>query len=120
MKVIQHMRENPDNFKPFITVGEGQRRNPKRKNAGALSSQFSFQPPTEEQTERAWEQHLERMAQGGTYGDNMEIRAFTQAYNTDVKIFQSDLAYYVRVKDDGVVRPVAFIAYHVRALYDFV
>jgi OTU domain-containing protein 3 len=116
MNVIQHMRENPDNFKPFITVGQGQRRNPKRKNTGALSARFSFQPSTDEQTERAWEEHLERMAQGGTYGDNMEIRAFTEAYNTDVKIFQYDIAYYVRAKDDGATRPVAYIAYHVRVL----
>lgn len=108
------MRDNPDDFKPFITVGQGQRRNPKRKNAGAFSSQFSFEAATEEQTERAWEEYLEQMAKGGTYGDNMEIRAFTKTYNTDLKIFQYNLALYTRAHDDGAVRPIAYIAYHVR------
>jgi OTU domain-containing protein 3 len=82
------MRENPTDFVPFITVDQGQRRNPKRKNAGAYSSQSTIEIPTEEQINRAWEDHLKRMAQNGTYGDNMEIRAFGQAYNMDVIIFR--------------------------------
>jgi hypothetical protein len=112
--VIKYMRENPDDFKPFIPVGQGHRRNPKRKNAGAFSSQFSFEAATEEQTERAWEDHLERMAQGGTYGDNLEILAFTKAYNTDVQIFQYNEILYSRAHEDKIVRPIAYIAYHVR------
>jgi hypothetical protein len=56
------------------------------------------------------------MAQGGTYGDNMEIQAFAKAYNYDVKIFLFDHAYYVRALHDGIVRPIAYIAYHVRVL----
>lgn len=112
--VCQFMRENPTDFIPFITVDQGQRRNPKRKNAGAYSSQYSLDIPTEEQVNRAWEDHLKRMAQNGTYGDNLEIRAFGQAYNMDVKIFRFEKILYQRAAEDGVVRPIAYIALHVR------
>jgi hypothetical protein len=52
------------------------------------------------------------MARGGTYGDNMEITAFSCAYNLDVKIYQRDFAYMVAGSGDGLQRPVAHIAYH--------
>jgi OTU domain-containing protein 3 len=114
--VIQHMRDNADDYKSFVPVerGGGQRRNPKRKNAGAFSTPFNNEPATLEEIDRNFEVHLERMAKGGTYGDNLEIRAFSRAYNTDVKIYNFDNAYYVRADDDDAVRPVAHIAYHVR------
>jgi hypothetical protein len=113
--VIQHMRETPDEYKPFVNVevGGGQRRNPKRKNVGAYSTPFDSSPPTQKQIDDNWEAYLERMARGGTYGDNVEIRAFAKAYNTDVRIHLHDYDYYVRAAHDGVVRPVAHIAYHV-------
>jgi OTU domain-containing protein 3 len=113
MGVIRYMRENPEKFKPFLTVGGGQRRNPKRKNAGAFSSRFAFTVATEEETNAAYEAHLTQMAQGGTWGDNIEIIAFSYAYNTDVKIYKASHAYYVRVSAENNVRPVAHIAYHV-------
>lgn len=116
--VIKHMRDNADDYKPFVPVerGGGQRRNPKRKNAGAFSTPFNNEPATLEEIDRNFEVHLERMAKGGTYGDNLEIRAFSRAYNTDVKIYNYDNAYYVRAADDGAVRPIAHVAYHVRVL----
>ena len=107
------MRENPDDYIPFITVDQGQRRNPKRKNAGAYSSQLSIEVPTPEQINRAWEDHLKRMGQNGTYADNLEVRAFGQAYNMDVKIFRHDQVYHQRAAHDGVVRPIVYIALHV-------
>jgi hypothetical protein len=110
---IQHMRENPDQFKPFLTVGAGQRRNPKRKNAGGFSSTFAFARATEAETDAAYEAHLTQMARGGTWGDNIEIQAFAQAYNTDVKIYHADYAYYVKAAPDHTLRPVAHIAHHV-------
>jgi OTU domain-containing protein 3 len=108
------MRENPDEFKPFINVeaGGGQRRNPKRKNVGAYSAPFEYTAPTEEQINKAWEEHLERMSHGGTYGDNMEIRAFAKAFNVDVKIYNHGNSYYVKAEEHGT-RPVVHIAYHV-------
>ncbi|KAF4635666.1 hypothetical protein G7Y89_g2434 [Cudoniella acicularis] len=113
--VIKQMRGDSDWYKQFIDVptGGGFRRNPKRKNVGASSSTFQYTPPTQEQIDAVWEAHLDRMAKGGTYGDNMEIRAFTKAYNMDVRIFDDNHNdYYVKAADDGVTRPVAYIAYH--------
>ncbi|RDL31978.1 uncharacterized protein BP5553_09380 [Venustampulla echinocandica] len=114
-RVIKEMRENPEPYKPFIDVnqGGGQRRNPKRKNVGASSSSFMYAPPTPQQIDAAWEARLQQMAGSGTYGDNIEIQAFTKAYNTDVRIFNhNNTNYWVRAEQDGVARPMAYIAYH--------
>ena len=58
------------------------------------------------------------MAKGGTYGDNMEISAFSAAYDVNVKIYQRDFAYMVSgggTADDSR-RNIAHIAYHVSLL----
>lgn len=115
------MREQSSYYKAYIDVhpGGGTRRNPKRKNAGAYSTPISATPPTPQEIERAFDNHLTRMAQGGTYGDNMEIVAFATAFNSDVRIYQRDFAYMVspiqnlvsETKSDG--RSTLHIAYHV-------
>jgi OTU domain-containing protein 3 len=114
-RVIEYMREHASYYKQFIDVqpGGGQRRNPKRKNAGVYSTPASFTPPTPAEIDRVFESHLSSMARGGTYGDNMEISAFTSAFGIDVKIYQHDFAYMVSAPDSGEPRPVAHIAYHV-------
>lgn len=113
--VINHMRENGAYFKQFIEVhpGGGTRRNPKRKNAGGFSTPFSLIPATADDIDRTFESHLREMARGGTYGDNMEIVAFSSAFQIDVKIYQRDFAYVVSAKTDKAVVPVIHIAYHV-------
>lgn len=89
------------------------RRNPKRKNAGAYSSPTNFEPPSSADIDRVFDSHLQSMARGGTYGDNMEITAFSSAFDYDVKIYQRDFAYMVSGSQDGDgSRPVAHIAYH--------
>jgi OTU domain-containing protein 3 len=120
-KTVNYMRENPDEFKPFINVevGGGSRRNPKRKNVGAFSTPFEYIPPTQEQIDAAYEGHLSRMSHSGTYGDNMEIRAFAKAFNVDVKIYNHGNSYYVKAEEEGT-RQVVHIAYHVSApFYEF-
>jgi OTU domain-containing protein 3 len=114
-RVIDYMREHASYYKLFIDVqpGGGQRRNPKRKNAGTYSSPVSLKPPTQEEIDRVFESHLGSMARGGTYGDNMEISAFSAAFGINVKIYQHDFAYMVSTPDDGQERQVAHIAYHV-------
>ena len=107
---IDYMRNHPNDFKPFITV-DGERRNPKRKVTRSTSK---IEAATKQQTERAWEEHLRKMNKGGIWGDHLEITAFTRAYDHDVQIFESDKTLYHRARDDKVVRPIAYIAYHVR------
>ena len=111
------MRENGAYYKQFIEVhpGGGTRRNPKRKNAGGFSTPFSNLPATSAEIDRTFEGHLKEMARGGTYGDNMEIVAFSSAFHVDVKIYQRDFAFVVSAKADGAVVPVVHIAYHVSA-----
>jgi OTU domain-containing protein 3 len=111
------MRDHAAYYKQFIDVnpGGGTRRNPKRKNAGAFNSPASIPTPTEADIDRVFEGHLDVMARGGTYGDNMEITAFSSAFGVDVKIYQRDFAYMVSGAGeyrDQTDRPVAHIAYH--------
>ncbi|KAI4747897.1 cysteine proteinase [Aureobasidium sp. EXF-12298] len=112
-KVIHYMREHADYYKQFIDAqpGGGTRRNPKRKNVGSFSAVAAA--PSEADIDHTFQNHLERMAKGGTYGDNMEISAFSSAYNVDVKIYQRDFAYMISGSGDDGERDVAHIAYHV-------
>ena len=109
------MREHGDFYKQFIDVhpGGGVRRNPKRKNAGAYSSPTTYTPPTPEEINRVFESHLQQMARGGTYGDNMEIVAFTAAFGVDVKIYQRDFAYMISGNNEDGEKAIAHVAYHV-------
>lgn len=113
--VIRHMRENAQYYKQFIEVhpGGGVRRNPKRKNAGSFTAPFNNIAPTQAEIDRVFETHLQKMARGGTYGDNMEITAFSKAFQVDVRIYQRDFAYVVSTAPAGTV-PMVHIAYHVR------
>ena len=110
------MREHADLYKSFVDVypGGGVRRNPKRKNAGAYATPINYTPPTQAEIDRVFESHLQQMAKGGTYGDNMEIVAFSAAFGVNVKIYQRDFAYMVTgdgQEDSG--KNVAHVAYHV-------
>lgn len=109
------MREHAEYFKQFLDVypGGGTRRNPKRKTTGAYSSPLHLARPSQEDVDRVFEQHLRTMAQGGTWGDNMEIQAFSSAFGIDVKIYQRDFAFMIQSSQNGESRPVAHIAYHV-------
>ena len=114
--VVEHMRDNADDYRAFVPVepGLGFRRNPKRKNVA--SSATNMVPITRKQIEQNWENYLKRMAEDGTYGDNLEIRAFSQVYDTDVRIYHPANNFVSRVASDGVVRRTAHIALHVRSM----
>lgn len=113
-KVIQYMRDHASYYKQFLDVypGGGIRRNPKRKTTGSYNSPVSFERPSQEDIDRVFEQHLQTMAKGGTWGDNMEIQAFSSAFDVDVKIYQRDFAYMIQASHFGESRPVTHIAYH--------
>ncbi len=114
-RVIEEMKKNPVDYKPFIGIhhGGGQRRNPKRKNAGALSKSAAAPGPTDAEVERAYESHLRSMAQDGTWGGNMELVAFSKTYKTGVKVHQKEHAMIVSAPKDGRPHKMAHIAYHV-------
>ncbi|KAL9082527.1 MAG: hypothetical protein Q9159_006353 [Coniocarpon cinnabarinum] len=112
--VVQHMRENKDDYTPFLDVlpGGATRRNPKRKNAATFSSQSDLEMPTLEDIDRAFEDRLRRMGQGGTYGDNFEIVAFTRAYNKNVLVFQANERLYFGAPRTADQADTCCIAYH--------
>jgi OTU domain-containing protein 3 len=112
--VIAELRANKNHYRPYIAISGNQRRNPKRKNVAAQSSStFTFTEATEEEMDATFEIYMATMAKGGVYGDNIEIMAFAKAFDKDVKIYLREHSYYVRAEDDGAVRPVMHIAYHV-------
>ena len=109
------MRDHKDNYTPFLDVlpGGATRRNPKRKNAASFSSCFHSEMPTPEDIDRAFEDRLRRMGQGGTYGDNFEIVAFTCAYSVDVMVFQANERLYFNGPRTLGQKQICCIAYHV-------
>ncbi|KAL8939283.1 MAG: hypothetical protein Q9211_002808 [Gyalolechia sp. 1 TL-2023] len=116
---IQYMRAHGDYYKHFIEAhpGGGTRRNPKRKNAGSFSTKSEAASPAD--IDAVFEGHLNRMAKGGTYGDNMEIVAFSYALNVNVTIYKRDFAFVV--KDDEACRDkTVYIAYHTYEHYSSV
>jgi len=114
-QVIDYMRENASYYKQFIGVhaGGGVRRNPKRKTAGSFSTPLDTSLPSPEELDRVFDSHLVRMAQGGTYGDNLEIVAFSASFGYEVKVYQRDYAYMISAIQDDSSKGVCHIAYHV-------
>ncbi|KAL8831155.1 MAG: hypothetical protein Q9170_005415 [Blastenia crenularia] len=113
------MRANGNYYKHFLEVhpGGGTRRNPKRKNAGSFSTKA--ETVSARDVDAVFEGHLNRMAKGGTYGDNMEVVAFSKAYNVNVTIYKKDFAFVI--KDDEMQRDkTLYIAYHTYEHYSSV
>lgn len=104
--MITHMRGRAEHYKQFIDVRPASWSQKHRK-------QENTDRPSPGEVNRAFERHLLKMARGGTYGDNMELSAFSEALNVDIRIYQRDLTYLISTKVEGAVVPVLHIAYHV-------
>ncbi|KAL9124741.1 MAG: hypothetical protein Q9217_005960 [Psora testacea] len=96
---VEYMRDHPEAFKAFVTVnpGGGIRRNPKRKNAGALRDNFDPTPPTDADINTAFALSLEVMARGGTYGDNAELIAFSSKFHVDIRIWSAAIGAFLNI-----------------------
>lgn len=110
------LRQHPENFMSFIEV-----RPPRPRRGAKALSDAEFSAHTSAEVERAYKERLARMGKSGTYGDNLEIQAFVNEYDTCVRIFQRDLSYLIRPTGDRAQgafdqtdRPVLYIAHHVR------
>lgn len=104
--MINHMRGRAEHYKQFIDVRPASWSQKHRK-------QENTDRPSPGEINRAFESHLLKMARGGTYGDNMELSAFSEALNVDIRIYQRDLTYLISTKAEGTVVPILHIAYHV-------
>ncbi|KAI4184005.1 MAG: hypothetical protein L6R41_005023 [Letrouitia leprolyta] len=116
---IQYMKANGDYYKHFLVAhpGGGTRRNPKRKNAGSFSTKS--EAPSTAEVDAVFEGHLTRMAKGGTYGDNMEIVAFSEAFNVNVIIYKKDVAFVIK-NDEACREKTVYIAHHTYEHYSSV
>lgn len=113
------MRANKDDYTPFIGLfpGGATRRNPKRKTAGSLGNKYSSSTVTTEQVDAAFEQRMVEMAQGGTWGDNHEIVAFSKLYEVDINIWSEAISSWFRVtapNSKGQNKPTLYVVHHVR------
>ncbi|KAG8527627.1 uncharacterized protein KY384_007780 [Bacidia gigantensis] len=100
---VQYMRDHPGEFKAFVIAnpGGGIRRNPKRKNPGALRDTFDPTPPSEADIDTAFTLSLDVMAKGGTYGDNAEIIAFSNKFHVDIRIWSAAIGAFLSVDCDA-------------------
>ena len=99
-----------------LSSGGGIRRNPKRKNPGSLSNRSDLAGPTPTEIEASFQRHLKTMAQGGAYGDNMEISAFASRFQVEVWIYEEGSTHSYSVKPGhGLPEATrtAYIVHHV-------
>ena len=73
-ETIEHMKANADFYRQYMAVNSV-RRNPKRKTATAPASHVDTAYYTEEQLQKQFEDHVEKMGQPGEWADNMEVSA---------------------------------------------
>lgn len=120
---IEHMRENSDFYRQYMAVNTV-RRNPKRKTTAAAATRIDTTGYTEEQLQKQFDDHVEKMGQPGEWADNMEVSAFASALNVHVRLWQADYTYlfsprtYYLPGDDLATkdnRQTLHIAYHVSA-----
>ncbi|KAK8231618.1 hypothetical protein HDK77DRAFT_67708 [Phyllosticta capitalensis] len=115
LKVCDHVENNVDLFKPFVTVTPS-RRNPKRKGVSVYSTPYDEQKPTEQEIDRVFYERLHEMRQGGTWGDNVEVQAFANVYKCIVKIWKTAGSYEITpFADQGkqnAVEDAVHLAYH--------
>lgn len=114
---IAHMRANSDFYRQYMAVNSS-RRNPRRQ-AAMLSTSIDTSYHSEEELQRQFDAHLEKMGQPGEWADNMEVSAFASALNVHVNVWQADYVYklsprvYYDPSDAGEdERAVLNIAYH--------
>lgn len=113
------MRDNESQYIDFLPVRKGggirsnPKRVPKRKKDGTPTYNVE-EATTAEDARSTWENYLKNMGKSGVFADNLEVQAFTQAYQMDVVIFRFDnTILHMKYKQDNVERPVAFVALHV-------
>jgi hypothetical protein len=119
-ETIEHMKANADFYRQYMAVNSV-RRNPKRKTATAPASHIDTAYYTEEQLQKQFEDHVEKMGQSGEWADNMEVSAFASALNVHVRLWQGDFTYLFSPREDYSShdgsgeddRQTLHIAYHV-------
>jgi hypothetical protein len=117
------MRGNSDFYREYMVVNP-RRRNPKRKTTAALAPPVDLSFHTEEELQKEFDMHVDKMGQPGEWADNMEVSAFASALNVHVRLWQADYHYTISpliydIHDDTTAReerPTLDIAYHVSCL----
>ena len=114
------MRTNSADFKTFLPnhPGGGQRRNPKRKSRGALGLDTNevTRDITPQEVDHNFQRYLESMNRPGAYAGHLEINAFANAYNVNVKIYSEEAKRFVDTQCPKVTKKdmkTVMIVHHV-------
>ena len=126
IQTIEHMKQHSGFYRQYMAVNSV-RRNPTRKTKAAMSTRLEATACTEEELQRQFEQHVEKMGQPGEWADNMEVSAFASAFHVHVRLWQADYTILISPSFDhqydepGAVddRQTVHIAYHVRDCWSF-
>lgn len=106
---VKELRLHSEHYKKFFSIEP--RRNPRRRVKDAGNPVCHKSPSTHE-LDNAYEIHLERMAEDGTWADNMELQAFAEARQTNVTVYQGNEAFVVTPRENqGSEKPTVYIAY---------
>ncbi|KAH7417894.1 hypothetical protein BKA64DRAFT_635058 [Cadophora sp. MPI-SDFR-AT-0126] len=106
-KVLSHMEENPDDYKPFhdMETEGGARRNQMRSTRGKGATKL----PSSAELDDSWTTYLRKLKEPGTWAGQLEVNAFTKAYHMDVKIHLDGTTHanhnYTKASDDPKAAP---------------
>jgi OTU domain-containing protein 3 len=111
-KVVNYIGDHANEYMMFIPYnpGGGLRRNPKRKTTGAYSAPDTA--PTAAERRTYFDRYVAKMAEEGTYATEVEIVAFTKAFDRSVVVYHyagNEIPYTA----GGGSRPTSHVAYHV-------
>jgi hypothetical protein len=106
------MAEYPEDFKSFIQVlpGGGYRRNARRKAAAEVSSWNLI--PTRAAIDRGYNEYVGRMKKNSCWAGDLELRAFTKAYDMDLTIHFGYTSPRQMKAHDHEDRPMVHVAFH--------
>ncbi|KAF9739546.1 hypothetical protein PMIN02_005802 [Paraphaeosphaeria minitans] len=118
-QTIEHMKHHSGFYRQYMAVNNV-RRNPKRKTTATLFTTVEPTAYTEEELQRQFELHVEKMGQPGEWADNMEVSAFASAFHVHVRLWQADFTILISPSFDyqyeelGAIddRQTLHIAYH--------
>ncbi|KAF2873378.1 hypothetical protein BDV95DRAFT_488778 [Massariosphaeria phaeospora] len=113
---IVHMRDNADFYRQYMAMNSV-RRNPKRKTTAIATTRIDTTYYSEDELQKQFDDHVEKMGQPGEWADNMEVSAFASALNVHVRLWQADYTYlfsprvyYAEGSPEEL--PTIHIAYH--------
>lgn len=108
--VVDQMRANPDEYKPFLAVGSI-KRNPGR--GAARTGPVDSEAASDARVEATFQAHLAKMSKPREWGDQTEVKAFVQEYKVDVTVWNPSWKCTFSAEDGQSSRVQVHIAFNV-------